>query len=326
MKAITITEPGEASVLQLTERAKPSPGPGEVLIKVAAAGVNRPDIAQRKGKYPAPKGAPADIPGLEVSGTIMELGNGTEGFHVGDKVCALLSGGGYAEYVVAPFQQCLPLPNGVSLVEAAALPEAFFTVWNNVFDIAQFKIGETVLIHGGSSGIGVSAIQMIKAKGGKVIITAGSEEKCQACLNLGADIAINYRTHDFEKEINNLTTGQSVDIVLDMIGGEYTPKNLNLLRPYGRLVMINAMKGKNVQIDLIQVMKNRLTITGSTLRAQPVEYKGGIAKSLQKEIWPLFPDKIKPVVYKTFPLQEAAAAHILMEKSEHIGKILLIIE
>lgn len=325
MKAITISIPGEPEVLKITEIPKPRPGNGEILIKVAAAGINRPDIAQRKGSYPAPKGVPADIPGLEVSGTIENMGPNVAGFEIGDEICALIGGGGYAEYVVAPFRQCLPVPEGVSLENAASLPETFFTIWNNIFDIAGFQAGEAVLIHGGSSGIGVSGIQMIKAMGGKVYITAGTDEKCRACRELGADIAINYRTHDFEQELINLTGSKPLDIVLDMIGGAYTSKNLNLLRPYGRLVMINAMKGKMSEIDLLQVMKNCLVISGSTLRAQSVDYKGEIAKQLKEKIWPLFPDKIKPVIYKKFALEEAAKAHTLMEKSEHIGKLLLIL-
>lgn len=324
MKAIIITEPGEPEVLQIREVPKPIPKAEEVLIEVIAAGVNRPDIAQRKGRYPAPEGVPADIPGLEVSGRIVEIGEDVRGFNIGDEVCALLAGGGYAEYVVAPYQQCLPIPKGVKIEEAASLPEAFFTVWNNVFDIGRFKKGETVLIHGGSSGIGVNGIQMIKAMGGNVYITAGTDEKCNFCLELGADIAINYKKQDFELELNNLNKDQSVDIVLDMIGGLYTAKNLNLLRPHGRIVMINAMKGKNAEVDLIQIMKNRLTITGSTLRAQSIDYKANIATSLQDNIWPLMPDNIKPVIYKSFPLANAAEAHELMESSDHIGKILLL--
>jgi len=326
MKAIVITEPGDPEVLQIRDVSKPVPEAAEVLIEVVAAGINRPDIAQRKGRYPAPNGVPADIPGLEVSGRIVEIGASVKGFEIGDEVCALLAGGGYAEYVVAPYQQCLRVPSGIDIREAASLPEAFFTVWNNVFDIAQFKKGETVLIHGGSSGIGITGIQMIKAMGGNVYITAGTDEKCNRCLEMGADIAINYKKQDFEQELMNLNSNQSVDIVLDMIGGLYTSKNLNLLKPYGRIVMINAMKGKNAEIDLIQIMKNRLTITGSTLRAQSVEYKGKIANSLQEHIWPLMPEKIQPLIFKSFPLENAAEAHDLMESSAHIGKILLLIK
>jgi NADPH:quinone reductase len=324
MKAISITQPGDSSVLKWVDKPKPSPAEGEVLIKVAAAGVNRPDVAQRKGRYPAPKDAPADIPGLEVSGTIEAAGAGVEEFTIGQEVCALVSGGGYAEYIAVPWQQCLPVPTGVSLEDAAALPETFFTVWNNIFDIAQFKKGETVLVHGGSSGIGVAAIQMVKAMGGKVVITAGSEEKCRACLELGADLAINYKTDDFEQEIDNSTVIQGVDIVLDMIGGEYTPKNISLLNPYGRIVMINAMKGKDATVDLIQLMKKRLTLTGSTLRPQSIAYKGKIAQALKREIWPLIPEKIRPVIFQKLPMQDAARAHEILESSAHIGKLLLI--
>ncbi|KEO72416.1 NAD(P)H-quinone oxidoreductase [Anditalea andensis] len=326
MKAIVINEPGDPGVLQLREVKMPLPGTGEVLIEVVAAGVNRPDIAQRKGKYPAPIGVPPDIPGLEVAGIVSQLGPNTKGFNVGDEVCALLAGGGYAEYVVAPYQQCLLVPKGISLQEAASLPETFFTVWNNVFDIAKFSSGETVLIHGGSSGIGVTGIQMIKAMGGNVYVTAGTDEKCRACLDLGADIAINYKKKDFKQELSKLTESQGIDIVLDMVGGEYTGKNLNLLKPFGRLVMINAMKGKIAEVDLVHIMKNRLTLTGSTLRAQSADYKGHIAQSLKDQIWPLFPKKIKPVIYKSFPLADAPKAHLLMESSEHIGKILLLLK
>ncbi|WP_194777700.1 NAD(P)H-quinone oxidoreductase [Pararhodonellum marinum] len=324
MKAIVISEPGEAEVLILKTVDKPKPKKKEVLIKVAAAGVNRPDIAQRKGHYPAPPDAPADIPGLEVSGTIASFGESVKNWEVGDAVCALVSGGGYADYVLAPAAQCLPLPEDVDLVEAAAIPETFFTVWNNVFDIGQFKAGETVLIHGGSSGIGAAAIQMVKALGGRVVITAGSEEKCDFCRKLGADLAINYKLEDFEKAIKESSKITGIDIVLGMIGGDYTPKNLNLLNPNGRLIMINAMKGREATVDLIKIMVKRLTITGSTLRPQSIAYKGQIAKNLMIHIWPHFPNKIKPIVYKTFPLSEASEAHKLMESSSHMGKILLI--
>ncbi|GAB3652789.1 NAD(P)H-quinone oxidoreductase [Echinicola sediminis] len=323
MKAIVITEPGKPEVLQVQERDIPKPQAHEVLIKVVAAGINRPDIIQRKGFYPAPKDAPADIPGLEVSGTITAMGPEVKNFELGDEVCALISGGGYAEYVCAPAAQCLPVPDGVSLIDAASLPETFFTVWNNVFDIAQFEAGETVLVHGGSSGIGVTAIQMIKAMGGKVLVTAGSEEKCAFCESIGAKRAIHYNEEDFEKAVLDYTSQKGVDIVLDMIGGAYSLKNVNLLKAYGRLVMINAMKGKIGEVDLLQVMKKQLIITGSTLRPQSIEYKGKIAKNLLIHIWPLFGEKINPVIYKTFPLHRAAEAHTLMESSQHIGKILL---
>ncbi|GGZ38769.1 NAD(P)H quinone oxidoreductase [Echinicola pacifica] len=324
MKAVIITEAGNPDVLEVHDRPIPKPKAGEVLIKVAAAGVNRPDIAQRQGLYPAPADAPADIPGLEVSGTISALGAEVRQFELGDEVCALISGGGYAEYVCAPSSQCLIIPEGVSLIEAASLPETFFTVWNNVFDIGQFGKGETVLVHGGTSGIGVAAIQMINALGGKVIITAGTDEKCDFCTALGAKLAINYNQYDFENTIKEFTDKKGVDIILDMVGGDYTAKNVRILRDFGRLVNINAMKGKNAEVDLWKIMAKRLTITGSTLRSQSIAYKAKIARSLQSEIWPHFPEKIRPIIHQSFPLSQAAEAHHLMESSTHIGKILLI--
>ncbi|UCS93155.1 NAD(P)H-quinone oxidoreductase [Echinicola marina] len=323
MKAVIISKPGKPEVLQVQERDIPKPKAHEVLIKVKAAGINRPDIIQRKGFYPAPPDAPADIPGLEVSGTITAKGPDVEHWQIGDEVCALVAGGGYAEFVCAPAAQCLPIPEGISLIDAASLPETFFTVWNNIFDIAKFLPGETVLIHGGSSGIGVTAIQMVTAMGGKAIVTAGSTEKCGICESLGAIKAINYNEEDFEEKVMEYTDENGVDIILDMIGGDYGPKNINILKPKGRLVMINAMKGKIAEIDLMRVMKNQLTITGSTLRPKPIDYKGKIAQNLLKHIWPLFDEKIKPVIYTTFPMERATEAHQLMESSKHIGKILL---
>lgn len=322
MNAIYISEAGDPEVLKLTDREKPIPKADEILIQVKAAGVNRPDVMQRMGKYPAPKDASADIPGLEVAGIVEQAGE-NRGFKPGDRVCALLSGGGYAEYVAAPASQCLPIPEGLTFKEAASLPETFFTVWNNVFDIGQFKPGETVMIHGGSSGIGVAAIQMIKAMGGHVLVTAGTEEKCQSCRDLGAEKAINYKEEDFVTEVDSYTAGQGVDIVLDMIGGDYANKNIKILKPLGRMVMINAMKGRMAEVDLLQVMAKRLMITGSTLRPQSPEYKGRLAQSLLQHIWPLIPSKIKPIVYQTFPLEQASEAHRLMESSVHIGKIIL---
>ena len=322
MKAIYIAQPGGPEVLKPTERERPAPKVGEVLIQVKAAGINRPDIMQRMGKYPAPKDAPADIPGLEVAGIVAQV-SGSSAFELGDRVCALLSGGGYAEYAVAPASQCLPIPEGLTFEEAASLPETFFTVWNNIFDIGQFKTGNTVLVHGGSSGIGVAAIQMITAMGGRVLVTAGTEEKCQTCSNLGAALAINYKRDDFVDKINAFTQGEGVDLVLDMIGGDYANKNIKLLNPSGRLIMINSMNGRMAEVDLIQVMVKRLTITGSTLRPQSPEYKGRIAQNLAKHIWPLIPSQIKPIVYQTFPLEQAFEAHRLMERSVHIGKIIL---
>ncbi|AWW29329.1 NAD(P)H-quinone oxidoreductase [Echinicola strongylocentroti] len=323
MKAIVISEPGGPEVLQIQERNIPKPAAHEVLIKVAAAGINRPDVAQRKGHYPAPADAPADIPGLEVSGTISAKGKDVKTWELGDEVCALVAGGGYAEFVTAPAVQCLPVPEGVSLLEAAALPETFFTVWNNIFDIGQFEEDMTVLVHGGSSGIGVTAIQLVRALGGKVIVTAGSKEKCEYCTDLGANLAINYKEEDFEEAIKSNPAFKKVNIILDMVGGDYTAKNIRLLKPQGKLIMINAMKDRMGEVDLLRIMANRLTLTGSTLRPQSIGYKGNIAKNLQAHAWPFFPEKIKPIIHRIFPLEEAPQAHQLMETSAHIGKILL---
>jgi NADPH2:quinone reductase len=324
MKAIVITQPGGPEVLQLTERPVPAYNANEVLIKVMAAGVNRPDVAQRKGNYPPPKGAPADIPGLEIAGIIIQIGSEVTQLKIGDKVCALVSGGGYAQYCNAPQEQCLPIPSELTFEEAASLPETFFTVWSNVFDRANLKPGESLLVHGGSSGIGVTAIQMAKALGNIVYATAGSTEKCAFCEQLGADKAINYKSQDFSQEINRLTYGKGVDVILDMIGGNYTPLNINCLAEEGRLVMINTMQGKDVMIDLAAIMRKRLTITGSTLRARDSDFKGAIAQNLQKTIWPLLASgEIKPIIYKVFNAAEAAQAHQLMEDSTHMGKIVL---
>jgi len=324
MKAIVITKAGQPEVLQMIERPKPIPSATEVLIKVKAAGVNRPDVAQRKGVYPPPADAPQDIPGLEVAGIVELIGDSVTRWKVGDQVCALVKGGGYAAYCTAPEGSCLPLPDSLSFVEAASLPETFFTVWSNVFDRAGLQPGESLLIHGGSSGIGVAAIQIAKALGSKVYVTAGSDEKCRFCEQLGADKAINYKTEKFAEVLNDLTSGKGVDVILDMIGGDYTTDNLKTLAPEGRLVLINTMRGKDVQIDLGLVMAKRLNITGSTLRARDTGFKSAIASSLEKNIWPLLEQgKIKPVIYKVFPMQQAAQAHELMESSEHIGKVIL---
>lgn len=324
MKAIVITQPGAPDVLQIAERPTPAYGPDEVLVKVAAAGINRPDIYQRKGNYPPPPGAPPDIPGLEISGTITQVGDGVKRWKIGDKICALVIGGGYAEYCNVPEGQCLPIPEGLNLVEAASLPETFFTVWSNVFDRGKLQPGESLLIHGGSSGIGVTAIQMARALGSKVYITAGSDEKCEFCRSLGADEAINYRTHDFVNEVERITHKKGVNVILDMIGGSYTPRNLRALAEDGRLVMINTMEGKDVQIDLSLVMRKRLSITGSMLRPRSVAFKAEIAASLEKNIWPLLASgQIKPVVSAIFPAHQAADAHALMESSQHVGKIVL---
>lgn len=324
MKAIVISQPGKSDVLQLTERAVPTYGDRDVLIKVVAAGVNRPDVAQRKGHYPPPKGASPDIPGLEVAGEVLETGNAVTSFRKGDQVCALVTGGGYATHCVAPEGQCLPVPRGLSYVEAASLPETFFTVWSNVFDRARYKAGESFLVHGGTSGIGVTAIQMVRAFGGTVYTTAGTAEKCRFCESIGATRGINYRDENFREIILQVTDSRGVDIILDMIGGPYTQLNLEALAEEGRLVLINFMKGDETSIRLSQVMRKRLTITGCTLRAREVSFKAAIAAQLKSQVWPLIEEgKIRPVLHKTFPLAQASAAHDLMESSAHIGKIVL---
>lgn len=326
MKAIIISRPGGPQVLKPADRPIPEIKNNEVLIKVKAAGVNRPDVIQRLGKYPAPKGVPADIPGLEVAGIIEKTDPGEKRWKKGDQVCALLGGGGYAEYVNVPSGQCLPIAEGLTFAEAASLPETFFTVWTNIFDRAQFKKGNCVLIHGGTSGIGVAAIQMVTAMGGKAYTTAGTAEKCAFAEKLGAIKAINYKKADFEAVIKKLEPA-GIDIILDMIGGSYTAKNIELLKTEGKLVMINAMQGSEASVDLKKIMKKRLIVTGSTLRTRDVNFKHLIAQSLEKHIWPLLKEgKIKPVIYKTFPLEKAAEAHKLMESSKHIGKIVLLME
>ena len=316
MRAVEISKPGGPEVLTPVERPKPVPKDGEILIKVAAAGVNRPDVLQRSGNYPVPPDA-SDLPGLEVAGEVVSPG---KTFKVGDKVCALVHGGGYAEYCVAPEVQALPVPKGLSLVEAASLPETFFTVWGNVYERGRLAPGETLLVQGGTSGIGVSAIQMAKATGNRVFATAGSDDKVAACLRLGAAKAFNYRTQDFEKELQK----ETVNVILDMVGGDYVPKELRCLAEDGRLVFIAFLRGMKTEMDIGLVMRKRLTITGSTLRPRPVAFKGAIAKSLREKIWPLLErGAIKPEIYKTFPLAQAADAHRLMESSQHIGKIVL---
>jgi len=312
-----------AGTLKLTERTVPKPSFNQVLIKVTAAGVNRPDVMQRKGLYPAPIGA-SDIPGLEISGIIVALGSSVSPFKMGDAVCALVSGGGYAEYCLASMSHCLPIPTGLSLVDAAALPETFFTVWSNVFDRAQLQDGETLLVHGGSSGIGTTAIQLAQAFGAKVIITAGSKAKCGYCLELGADAAINYKEQDFVLEINRLTNNKGVNVILDMIGGDYFSRNLKCMADDARLVQIAIQNGAKAEINLLPIMLKRLTITGSTLRARDDLFKANIAKKLQQQVWPLLADgTIKPIIHERFALNEANKAHELMESSLHIGKILL---
>ncbi len=323
MTVIEIREPGGPDVLVPASRPLPAPAAGEVLIKVAAAGVNRPDAMQRAGLYPPPPGAP-DTPGLEAAGEVVALGEGAERWRVGDRVTALVAGGGYAEYCAAPSAQCLPIPDGLDLVEAASLPETFFTVWTNVFDRGRLQEGESLLVHGGSSGIGTTAIQMAKARGARVFITAGSQEKCKACEELGADLAINYRDEDFVEAVKAATDGNGVDVILDMVGGDYIPRNLSALAPDGRLCFIAFLGGAKAEVNFMPVLVKRLTIGGSTLRPRPVAFKAEIARDLEQEIWPLIAEgRIKPVIYKTFPLAEAAAAHALMESSAHIGKIML---
>jgi NADPH2:quinone reductase len=324
MKAIIITQPGGPEVLQIQERPQPAYAANEVLVKVAAAGVNRPDVSQRKGNYPPPAGAPQDIPGLEIAGVIAKAGVDVTRWKVGDRVCALVIGGGYAAYCNVPAGQCLPIPDDLLFIEAASLPETYFTVWSNVFDRGKLQPGESLLVHGGSSGIGVAAIQMAKAMGSTVYTTAGTDEKCRFCEKLGAEKAINYKTANFKDEILKLTNGKGVDVILDMIGGDYAPLNLQSLADEGRLVMINMMKGKDVGIDLALVMRKRLNITGSMLRSRDTAFKAAIAQSLEKYIWPLLASgEIKPIIYEVFPAEKAADAHRLMESSEHIGKIVL---
>jgi NADPH2:quinone reductase len=316
MRAVEISRPGGPEVLQPADRPKPAPKDGEILIKVAAAGVNRPDVLQRSGNYAVPADA-SDLPGLEVAGEVLSPG---KTFKVGDKVCALVHGGGYAEFCVAPEVQALPVPKGLSLVEAASLPETFFTVWGNVFDRGRLVPGETLLVQGGSSGIGVSAIQMAAAMGNRVFATAGSDDKVAACLRLGAEKAFNYKTQDFEKELQK----ETINVILDMVGGDYVPKELRCLADDGRLVFIAFLRGMKAEMDIGLVMRKRLTISGSTLRPRPVAFKGAIAKSLREKIWPhIESGKIRPEIHKTFPLAQAADAHRLMESSQHIGKIVL---
>ncbi|TAN70380.1 MAG: NAD(P)H-quinone oxidoreductase [Methylobacter sp.] len=311
------------SILKPAQRPLPIPLANQVLIKVEAAGINRPDVMQRKGLYPAPPGA-SDIPGLEVAGTIAALGDNISQLHINDKVCALVTGGGYAEYCLASAALCLPVPESLSFIQAAALPETFFTVWSNVFDRAHLLPGETLLVHGSSSGIGTTAIQLAKAFKAKVIVTAGSKAKCEFCLQLGADAAINYQEQDFVEEIKRLTDNQGVDVILDMIGGDYFPRNLKCMSDDARLVQIAIQNGPKTEINLLPVMLKRLTITGSTLRARDDTFKAAIAKQLFENVWPLLASgQIKPVIHSTFTLTDAALAHQLMESSRHIGKIIL---
>jgi NADPH:quinone reductase len=326
MRAIEITSYGAPEVLRAGERPAPQAGAGEVLIRVGASGVNRPDVLQRTGNYPVPPGA-SDIPGLEVAGTI-ESGDAqamaAAGLKVGDRVCALVAGGGYAEWCVAPVGQCLPVPKGLSDVEAASLPETFFTVWSNVFDRAKLQRGETLLVQGGSSGIGVTAIQMAKALGATVIVTAGSDDKCKACTALGADHAINYRTHDFVAEVKRLTDGKGVNVVLDMVAGDYIAREVECVAEDGRIVIIAVQGGVQSQFNAGLVLRRRITITGSTLRPRSIEFKTAIAQSLRQHVWPLIESgAIKPVIHSTFAAADAARSHALMESNAHVGKIVL---
>jgi NADPH:quinone reductase len=323
MIAIEIREPGGPEVLVPVERPTPVPAAGEVLIKVTAAGVNRPDVFQRLGRYPPPPGV-TDIPGLEVSGIITEVASDAESFRVGDAVCALVAGGGYAEYCVAPAPQCLPAPRGLELVDAAAIPETFLTVWTNVFERGRLQAGESILVHGGSSGIGTTAIQLARAFGARVFATAGSADKCAACERLGAERCINYRDADFVAVVREQTAGRGVDVVLDMVGGTYFARNVDVLATEGRLVEIATLHGAKAELNIQTIMQRRLTITGSTLRARPVADKGAIAEAVHRRVWPLLESgAVKPIVHATFPLRDAAEAHRVLESSAHIGKLVL---
>jgi putative PIG3 family NAD(P)H quinone oxidoreductase len=326
MIAIAIREPGPADVLVPVDRPIPAPGPGEVLIRVAAAGVNRPDVMQRQGRYAPPPGV-TDIPGLEVAGTIAALGPEVDGWAVGDAVCALLAGGGYAEYCVAPGVQCLPVPRGLSMAEAAGLPEVMFTVWSNVFERGRLAAGESLLVHGGSSGIGTAAIQLARARGSRVFATAGTDEKCRACEALGAERAVNYRDQDFVAVVRELTGNRGVDVVLDMVAGDYMQRNIDVLADDGRLVQIAQLGGYRATINTIPILQKRLTITGSTLRARPVAEKGRLAREVREHVWPLVESgAVRVVVHQTFPLARAPEAHALMEASAHVGKLVLLVQ
>lgn len=326
MRAIEIAQFGAPQVLQLAERPDPVPGAGEMLIRVSASGVNRPDVLQRKGHYPPPPGV-SDLPGLEVAGTVAggdAAALAEAGFALGDRVCALVAGGGYAELCVAPIAQVLPAPAALTDVEAAALPETFFTVWQNVFEIARLRSGETLLVQGGTSGIGVTATLLAKALGARVIVTAGSDDKCAACLQLGADHAVNYRTHDFVEEVKRLTDGRGADVVLDMVAGDYVAREVQCLAEDGRLAIIAVQGGTRSAFDAGLVLRRRLQITGSTLRARPVAYKARLAAALRERVWPLIEaGRVKPVIHRVFPAAQAAQAHALMESGAHVGKIVL---
>ncbi|HEX9435477.1 MAG TPA: NAD(P)H-quinone oxidoreductase [Burkholderiales bacterium] len=323
MRAVEISRPGGPEVLKVADWPKPALKPNEILVKVAAAGVNRPDVLQRAGNYPVPPDA-SPLPGLEIAGEVVELGAAVKMWQRGDKVCALTNGGGYAEYCAVPETQALPVPKNLSMVEAASLPETCFTVWGNVYDRGRFAPGETLLVQGGSSGIGVTAIQMAAATGNRVFATAGSDEKVAACMRLGAEKAFNYKTQDWVAELRAATGGKGVNVILDMVGGDYVPRELKCLSEEGRLVFIAYLRGPKSELDIDAVMRRRLTITGSTLRPRSAEFKGYLARNLREKVWPLIEaGRIKPQVFKTFPLGEAAEAHRLMESSQHIGKIVL---
>ena len=325
MTAVEIREPGPPQVLRAVERPLPEPAPFEVLIQVAAAGVNRPDVLQRKGVYPPPPGV-TDIPGLEVAGEVVRLGEGVYEPALGTKVCALVAGGGYAQYVIAPAVQCLPVPASLTLEQAAVLPETFFTVWYNVFERSRLRKGETLLVHGGSSGIGTTAILLGKAFDARVIVTAGSAQKCAACRELGADVAINYREGDFVEATLRATDGKGADVILDMVGGDYLARNAAAAAVEGRIALIATQGGNKSELDLRPLMMKRLTISASTLRAQPIANKGRIAAALRETVWPLFETRgLKPVIHARFPLADAAGAHRLMESDTHIGKIVLLV-
>jgi len=323
MRAVEISRPGGPEVLKVADLPRPAPKPNEILVKVAAAGVNRPDVLQRMGQYPVPPEA-SPLPGLEIAGEVVEVGAAAKLWKHGDKVCALANGGGYAEYCAVPETQALPLPKNVSMVEAASLPETCFTVWGNVYDRGRLAPGETLLVQGGTSGIGVTAIQMAAATGNRVFATAGSDDKVAACVKLGAEKAFNYKTQDWVAEVRAATGGKGVNVILDMVGGDYVPRELKCLAEEGRLVFIAFLRGPKAELDIMQVMAKRLTVTGSTLRPRSAEFKGYLARNLREKIWPLIEaGRIRPQVYKTFALEQAPQAHRLMESSEHIGKIVL---
>jgi NADPH2:quinone reductase len=326
MLAIEISSPGGPDVLVPVERPVPSISAGEVLVKVAAAGVNRPDVLQRQGRYPPPPGV-TDIPGLEIAGTIEAIGPAVTSWRVGDAVCALVSGGGYAEFCAVPAPQCLPIPRGFDVTHAAGIPETTFTVWTNVFDRGRLAAGESILIHGGSSGIGTTAIQLAHARGARVFATAGSAEKCAACESIGAERGINYHETDFVAAVKALTNGRGVDVVLDMVAGDYVQRNIDVLAMDGRLVMIGRQGGVKSEIDVMPILRKRLMLTGSTLRTRSVDEKGALARAVYQQVWPLFESgAVRVIVHETFPLRDAAAAHRVMESSTHVGKLVLTVQ